>query len=72
MPYARKGEGRRDARQTPPENAMSTLNALVLFSVLSSERSPLRMPTMTARMRISPAEHTAKETLEIRFRWRDS
>ena len=31
------------------------------------------MPTMTgsARMRISPAEHTAKETLEIRFRWRD-
>ena len=60
------------SRHTPPEKAMSTLNALVLFSVLSSELSPLRMPTMTARMRISPAEHTVNEMLEIRFRCRDS
>ena len=36
----KEGGARLDARQTPPENAMSTLNALVLFSVLSSDRSP--------------------------------
>lgn len=27
---------------------------------------------MTARIIISPAEQTAKETLEMRFRWSDS
>ena len=53
--------------QTPPENAIKTLNAFVLFSVLSSDLTPFRMPTITARIRISPAEHTAKETLEMRF-----
>ena len=61
-----------NVRQTPPENAMSTLNALVLFSVLSSDLRPLRIPTMTARMMISPAEHTAKDTLDIRFLSSDS
>ena len=53
--------------QTPPENAIKTLNAFVLFSVLSSDLTPFRMPTITARTKISPAEHTAKETLEMRF-----
>lgn len=57
---------------TPPEKAMSTLKALVLFSVLSSDLSPLRMPTMIARTTISPAEHTAKDTLDILFRSSDS
>ena len=53
--------------QTPPENAIKTLNAFVLFSVLSSDLMPFRIPTITARIMISPAEHTAKETLEMRF-----
>jgi len=55
------------SRQTAPENAISTLNALVLFSVLSSECKPFRMPTITARMMISPAEQTANDMFEIRF-----
>ena len=58
--------------QTPPENAIKTLNALVLFSVLSSDLTPFRMPAITASIKISPAEHTAKETLEMRFLWSDS
>ena len=60
------------SRHTPPEKAMSTLNAFVLFSVLSSDFRPFRIPTMIARMMISPAEQTANETLEIRFRSMDS
>ena len=54
-------------RHTPPENAIRTLNALVLFSVLSSDFRPFKMPTMTARMMISPAEQTANEMLDILF-----
>ena len=46
---------------------MRTLNAFVLFSVLASDLRPLRMPTITARMIISPAEETAKETFDMRF-----
>ena len=51
---------------------MSTLNAFVLFSVLASDLRPFRMPTITARMMISPAEQTAKDTLEILFLSSDS
>lgn len=54
--------------QTPPENAIKTLNAFVLFSVLSSDRKPLRIPTITASIIISPAEHTVNEIFDIRFR----
>ena len=60
------------SRHTPPEKAMSTLNAFVLFSVLSSDLRPFKMPTMMARTMISPAEHTAKEMLEILFLSSDS
>lgn len=59
-------------RQTPPEKAMSALNAFVLFSVLASDFKPFRMPTMIARMIISPAEQTANETLDMRLRSIDS
>jgi len=52
----------------PPEKAIRTLNAFVLFSVLSSDRRPFKIPTMTARIRISPAEHTKKDMLDNRFR----
>ena len=51
---------------------MRTLNALVLFSVLSSECRPFSMPTMMARMIISPAEQTANDTFEILFLSMDS
>ena len=51
---------------------MSTLTAFVLFSVLASDLRPFRIPTMTARMTISPAEHTANDTLDIRFLSSDS
>ena len=60
------------AHHTPPEKAMRTLNALVLFSVLSSECRPFSMPTMMARMMISPAEQTANDTFEILFLSMDS
>lgn len=63
---------RGSVHQTPPAKAINTLNAFVLFSVLSSDLRALRIPTMTARIKISPAEQTAKETLEMRFRWSDS
>ena len=63
----KRGEEEVHLPQTPPENAIKTLNAFVLFSVLSSDLMPFRMPTITARIMISPAEHTAKETLEMRF-----
>ena len=52
----------------PPEKAIRTLNAFVLFSVLSSDRRPFKIPTMTARIRISPAEHTKKDMLDNLFR----
>lgn len=61
-----------DIRQTPPEKAMITLKALVLFSVLSPDLRPFNMPTIIARTTISPAEQTANEILEIRFRIIDS
>ena len=63
---------RRDEHHTPPENAISTLNALVLLSALASAFSALRMPTMIARITISPAELMAKEILETRLRAKDS
>ena len=58
--------------QTPPENATRTLKALVLFSVLASLLMAFRIPTMIARMTISPAELTANEIFDIRFLWMDS
>jgi hypothetical protein len=64
--------GAKNARHTPPANAQSTLNARVLFAAESPARSALTMPTMTARIASSPAEHTANETLLIRFRASDS
>ena len=51
---------------------MRTLKAFVLFCTLASDFTPLRMPTMTTKMRISPNEHTANDTLEIRFLAMDS
>ena len=60
------------SRHTPPEKAMSTLNAFVLFSVLSSDLIAFSIPTMTTKMMISPAEQTAKETFDIRLRCSDS
>lgn len=51
-----------------PEKAIRTLKAFVLFSVLRSDLRPLRIPTMTTRIRISPAELTAKDTFETRLR----
>ncbi len=56
-----------DLRQTPPANAISTLNAFVLFSTLLSDLIPFRIPTITARIRISPAEQTANDIFEILF-----
>jgi hypothetical protein len=44
----------------------------VLFAALSPARSASTMPTMTARIAISPADETAKETFEIRLRASDS
>ena len=51
---------------------MRTLNALVLFSVLASDLIPLSIPTIIARMMISPAEQTAKEMFDMRLRAIDS
>jgi hypothetical protein len=65
-------EIRTDERHTPPENAINILKALVLFSTLASDFSALSIPTMTARITTSPTELTAKDTLEMRFRARDS
>lgn len=59
-------------RQTAPENAISTLNAFVLFSVLSSALIPSRIPTMIARIIISPTEETVNEMFETLFLDRDS
>jgi hypothetical protein len=57
---------------TPPENAISTLKALVLFSTLASDFKALRMPIMIARTKTSPAELIASEILETRLRAKDS
>ena len=51
---------------------MSALNAFVLFSVLSSALIPLRIPTMIARITISPTEDTVNEMLETLFLAKDS
>ena len=56
-----------DPHQTPPENAIRTLKAFVLFSTLESDFRPFKMPTIIAKMTISPREHTVKEMLEILF-----
>ena len=72
LAISHKNHDGRYIRQTPPEKAMSALNAFVLFSVLASDLRPLRIPTMTARMMISPAEETANETFEMRFLSMDS
>jgi hypothetical protein len=56
----------------PPENARSTLKALVLFSTLASDFKALRMPIMTVRVKTSPAELIANEILETRLRAKDS
>jgi hypothetical protein len=61
-----------DVRHMPPENAMSTLNALVLFSTLASDLSALRMPIMTRIMATSPAELMTNDILETRLRAMDS
>ena len=61
-----------NSHHTPPVNAIKTLNARVLFSTLSSACRALKIPTITTRMSISPAEQTVKEMLEILFLWRDS
>jgi hypothetical protein len=61
-----------NVHQTPPENAMITLKALVLFSVLSPDLRPFKIPIIIARTMISPAEQTANEILEMRFRIMDS
>lgn len=56
----------------PPENARSTLKALVLFSTLASDFKALRMPIMIARIKTSPAELIVNEILETRLRAKDS
>ena len=48
--------------------AINTLKAFVLFSTLFSECRPRSIPTITARMMISPAEQIANDMLDIRFR----
>lgn len=62
----------RHLRQTPPENAIKTLKALVFLDELSSDLRAFKIPTMTTRTRISPVEQTANATLEIRLRCNDS
>jgi hypothetical protein len=58
--------------QTAPEKAISTLNAFVLFSVLSPAFIPSRIPTMIMRINISPMEETVNEMFETLFLDRDS
>lgn len=58
--------------QTAPENAISALNALVLFSVLSPAFIPSRIPTMITRTSISPTEETVNEMFETLFLDKDS
>lgn len=60
------------AHHIPPAKAIKVLNALVLFSVLWSDLTAFKIPTMTARIMISPSEQTANETFDIRLRCRDS
>lgn len=62
----------RNIHHTAPVYAIVMLKALVLFSVLSLDLSPFKMPTMIARMITSPAEQTAKDMFEIRLRARES
>lgn len=59
-------------RHTPPENAISTLKAFVLFSTLASDLMPFKMPTMIAKMTISPTEQTANDMFDMRFLAMDS
>lgn len=66
--FSRKNQGRAQSSHAPPENAIRTLKALVLFSVLASDFMPLRMPTMMTRMKISPREQIVNDMLEMRFR----
>lgn len=61
-----------DLHQIPPEKAIRTLKALVLFSGLRSDFKPLRIPIITTSIKTSPAEHTANEMLDIRFLCNDS
>ena len=63
---------RGNEHHTPPENARSTLKALVLFSTLASDLTALRIPIMIARIKTSPAELIANEILETRLRAKDS
>ena len=56
----------------PPEKASRILKARVLFSVVSSLLTAFKMPTIIAKIIISPTEQTVKEMLEIRFRDNDS
>ena len=48
------------------------LNAFVLFSVLASECTPFKIPTMIAKMTTSPTEAIVKDILETRLRSSDS
>lgn len=61
-----------NSHHSAPENAIKTLNAFVLFAVLSPAFSPSRIPTITTRIRISPMEEIVKEMFETRLRERDS
>ena len=64
--------GAENEHHTPPENARSTLKALVLFSTLAPDFKALRIPIMIARIKTSPAEFTTNEILETRLRAKDS
>jgi hypothetical protein len=66
------GYKNRNEHHMPPENATSTLKALVLFSTLASDFRALRMPIMITRIKTSPAELIANEILETRLRAKDS
>jgi hypothetical protein len=53
------------------ENAIKTLNTFMLFAILSPAFSPLRIPTIMTRIRISPMEEMVKEMFKTQLRERD-
>ena len=61
-----------DSRQMPPEKASRILKARVLFSVVSSLLTAFRMPTIIAKINISPIKETRAEMFKTRFRDNDS
>lgn len=66
--FSNTNQGIAQSNHTPPEKAIRTLKAFVLFSVLSSDLRPLRIPTMIAKITISPAEQIAKDVFDMRLR----